>query len=90
MFVNQKMITNRLQTSLWMTRKNNFPIGLHSMPKCKSRRFAGVGYVNPDGADDPKPFFDLYVGDDPVRYRAINEMVRVACEKLGKTFIDMT
>lgn len=89
MFVTQDMINRRLQIALWTARKSDFPIGLHAMPRCKSRRFAGVGIVNPDGSDDPKPFFDVYVGIDGKLYPKINRMLRRACVRLGQRYVDM-
>lgn len=91
MFVTQQQLQDRIMFAVWRAGKaeRKFPIGLHSMPKRKSRRFAGVGFVNPNGSDDPKPFFDLYVGINGELYDVVNEMVRKACAELNQTFIDM-
>jgi hypothetical protein len=80
-----KSLTRR-QIDIW---QSGLPVGLHADPKCKNQKFCGVGLIDFAKGKDPKAFFDVFIGVDFKHYDKVNAMVKVACEEIGVSYMDM-
>lgn len=87
-FITVKMLEQKLVWN-YFALSGRLPVSLHAWPRCKLPGFCGIGEIDLETDDEPKPIGDVYVGKSFEHYDAINDMLKQACERRGFKYLNM-